>query len=128
MFLKTLPAIDISNHIPDVNATNWITMLDNGPACFSVVKIPIKIPNAIKRIDIGINDSAEYTIFIDNGSFSNIATAKNNNVCTMVNGNSANEYPITYSWGFIGLENKRDNKSDEVSLDINVAVNNVINE
>ena len=52
--LKVLPTISVVKYIPLVNATNWTIILEIPDDDFSVVMVPIRIPNEMNNIDIGI--------------------------------------------------------------------------
>ena len=62
--LKVLPTISVVKYIPLVNATNWTIILEIPDDDFSVVMVPIRIPNKMNNIDIGITDKIVYIILI----------------------------------------------------------------
>ena len=61
IFAYVSPNISFGKYIPLVKHTNWTTILPNPPVPFSLTKLPINIPNDIKKIE---NSKVDYSKII----------------------------------------------------------------
>ena len=74
---NTSPTLSFGKYIPLVKHTNWTTILPSPPVPFSLTRLPIKIPKAIKNIDIIIDTKIVRIILIVNSNPKIIANTKN---------------------------------------------------